>query len=179
MVAWGCRSESGPFGLESVWKSLELAWDYSLDQLRGQPQGSYSDPWNDCGPASLAAVRAWRDGIHIEPDQIRDDIYGDGYRGYTYTEDLAAYARTAWGYQATDRTETGDRIKQIVMDTLRAGKNIITLTKEPEGYYHFTPVTGFNEDVVIRHNVLGGRREVLSWYEFLQRFAGWIILLSN
>lgn len=158
---------------------MELAWNYNLDQLRGQPQGSDSDPWNDCGPMSLAATRLWRDGIHIEPDQIRDDIYGDGYRGYTYTNDLAAYARNAWGYDASDSHHTTQDIKSFIMETLRAGKNIITLTKEPAGYYHFTPITGFSEDVVIRHNPLGGKRETLSWFEFLNRFAGWVITLSN
>ena len=45
-------------------------------------------------------------------------------------------------------------------------------TFEPEGYYHYAPVIGFDAETVTRHNPLGGTRETLSWRDWLYRYVG-------
>lgn len=155
-------------------------WPYDLNQLAGQAgpgdgDGRPDDVWNDCGPTSVAAVLGWAFGQAVEPDAIRDALYGDGRKGYTYMADLYRYLGGV-GLRATLVTETSGA-DQWVQSAIRAGGPVLALTKEPAGYNHICPYTGFDEVSVVRHQVLGGGREVLTWPDFLGRFAGWLIVV--
>lgn len=111
------------------------------------------------------------------PDQIRDTMYYDGYRGYTTTNRLRDFARDVWGWWAGDAEMSASEARALIEGRAVRDAFIITLTREPAGYYHFTPVTGYDAETIVRHNVLGGYREALTWAEWSRRFAGWVLML--
>jgi hypothetical protein len=117
--------------------------------------------------------------VTLEPDALRDAIYGDGYRGYTYLNDLAGYVRGVWGWGAeVMRIDDVAEVQALLLETLRRQGFTIVRTREPLGFYHFTVITGGTEGEVIRHNPLGGQREALTWREFASLYAGWLLVLT-
>ena len=167
-----------PFRVAPSGPLEDTAFPYHINQLEGAQSGQYSDPWNDCGPAALVACRYRLTGELWMPDQIRDWMYYDGYKGYTTTNRLCDFARDVWGWWAGDAEMSASEARALIENRVVKDAFIIILTREPAGYFHFTPVTGWDEDEgIVRHNVLGGRRETLTWDEFYRRFAGWVITL--
>lgn len=176
-------SESGlpPFivDAESDEHYEDSAWPYFINQLTGQQVGNFSDPWNDCGPACLAACYKRTTGQLIAPDAIRDTMYWDGYRGYTTTNKLSNYVKEQWEWYSEQGQYTDEDALHIIRTLLIRGFFVITLTLEPAGYYHFTCITGYGPDHIVRHNPLGGFREVLTIEQFTDRFAGWLLILDD
>lgn len=110
------------------------------------------------------------------PDQIRDAIYWDGYKGYTTTDRLTKFVRETWDWQAEELQQSAWQAEQTIRSELVKGNYVVTRSYEPEGYYHFTPATGYGTQYIVRHNVLGGKREVLSLAAFYARYAGWTMI---
>jgi hypothetical protein len=156
---------------------VELAgWPYWVNQLTGESaDGGPVDRFNDCGPASVRAVGLWLGKPDIYADDIRDRIKGDGVTGYTYAGELAWFMREIWGLDININSSAGPSDLRTVLASYRA---VIALTQEPQGYNHWTPVTGYDAVNVYRHQVMGGGRETLTWAEWTRRFLGWLIVVT-
>jgi hypothetical protein len=150
-----------------------LGWPL-VNQLAGGPgpndaDGVAENRWNDCLPASLAASLAWFGLGDFEPDALKDAVYGDGYKGYTSAAKFVALMASL-GLRLT--VQVTDDPRPVVEAALRGGKAVIARSYEPEGFYHYAPVIGFDGETVTRHNPLGGLRETLSWRDWLYRYVG-------
>lgn len=149
-----------------------------VDQLTGgagpsDADGVAENRWNDCLPASIAAVLQYLRGVAVTPDHIKDWAYGDGFIGYTEPTRVAPFL-SLWGIgYEVQRT---DEPRPLVEAALRRGWPVLARSFEPEGFYHYTPVIGYDAASVTRHNPLGGRREELSWLDWLHRYAGWLVI---
>lgn len=176
MVARFRRRALLPFNVNA--NQVEYAdWPYWVDQLTGEQIGNDADHWNDCGPACLVATRLWRTGEIWVPDQIRDTMYWDGYRGYTTTTKLVEFVKSVWQWPASETTYTFTELRSHVATWLYEKVCVIILTKEPAGYNHFTVITGMTDTGIVRYNSLGGKREELSWDELRQRFINWAVVM--
>ena len=156
-------------------------WPYSLNQLRGGPgpndaDGRADDPYNDCLPTSIAAVIEYLRGVSVPPDAIRDWAYGDGTKGYTEPGPVMPYlALYGIGYE---HHITGLPLP-VIEEAASRGWPLLAWTHEPAGYYHWTPVTGYGEGQIIRHQVYGGYREALAETDWLARYQGWLIVIRE
>lgn len=109
-------------------------------------------------------------------DTLKDAVYGEQHTGYTDPADYVPLL-AGLGMEATPiRT---DDPRPIVEAALRRGAAVAARSFEPEGYYHYAPVVGFDAETVARHNPLGGRRETLSWNDWLHRYAGWLVVAES
>lgn len=179
LLSRGDGNRGRPFRVTRV---VELpAWPYTLSQLAGGPgpddaDGRADDPYNDCLPAAVAAVLRWLRGIVVQPDAVRDWAYGDGTRGYTEPGPILPYlAQYGIGYAVT----TTQTPLAAVKDALDKGRPVLARTREPAGYYHWTPLTGYGAGQVIRHQVYGGYRETLDESDWLARYAGWLVVIGE
>ena len=177
-VAGGGQRRRRPFRLSAPDHAELAPWPYDISQLTDgtDEPGEPSDPANDCGPASIAACLQYLTGRRPHADDIRDAIYGQGYRGYTYAVDLADYVTHMWGLAAEARQDAHPAL--TIRAALAHGWPVVALTQEP-GYTHFCPITAFDRDGVTRHQVLGGWRERLTWEAFEARYLGWLIVVTS
>jgi hypothetical protein len=170
-------------------------WPYHLNQLAGQAgpgdsDGRPDDAWNFCGQTSLAAVCQWALNWSLQPDAISDLIYGDGHTGYSFMSDLAGFL-TTHARIANELSSNVTNPEPIIRQALDRGWPVIVLTREPAGYNpivkytqqqpfnHICPCTGYTDTHVIRHQVLGGYQEQLTWAEFRKRSLGWVLVVKT
>lgn len=132
--------------------------------------------WNDCLPTSLAAALEWFGLGRYAPDALKDAVYGDVYKGYTtVTRFIPLLADLGVRLRSTSPEDA----REAVQDALRQGRAVVALSYEPEGFYHYCPVIGLDAETVTRHNPLGGKRETLSWRDWLYRYAGELGILEK
>lgn len=167
-------------GWEASW------WEYDTNQLSGEtndPDGRADDPYNDCGPGVLAGYRRTRTRLEgqvdmVAPDTIRDYMYGEGSKGYTYAVDLANAARGMWGYTGYNQYLNYEQTLVLLQTIVPAGGLVMVLSQEPAGYFHWTAWTGwFDDGRIIRHNPYGGYREILSEADARNRFRNSVVVV--
>lgn len=125
---------------------------------------------------ALAAALLWLGLGRVTADELKDAVYGEGHTGYTDPADYVPLLAEL-GMKATPiRT---DDPRPIVEDALRRGVAVAARSFEPEGYYHYCPMVGFDDATVTRHNPLGGRRETMSWRDWLHRYAGALVVMER
>lgn len=152
-----------------------------LDQLTSgagpsDPDGIDENRWNNCVGTALAAALQWYGLGHFRADELKDAVYGEGHTGYTDPIDYVSLL-AGLGLRATPiRT---DDPRTVVEDALRRGVAVAARSFEPEGYFHYCPVIALDDKSVTRHNPLGGRRETLSWDDWLHRYAGWLVTMEK
>lgn len=154
-----------------------------VDQLAGavgpgDADGVAENRWDDCLPASIAAVVEYLRGVVVAPDHIKDWAYGDGFVGYTEPSRVAPFL-SLWGIGYEVRRADAEDAKEATKAALRQGWPVVARSFEPEGFYHYCPVVGYEDETVTRHNPLGGRRETLSWRDWLHRYAGWLVIVRE
>jgi len=137
------------------------------------PDGIDENRWNNCVATTLAATLAWYGLGHYQPDDLKDAVYGEQWTGYT---DPAEYIFLLADLGLASTVIRTDDPRPIVEDALRRGVAVAARSFEPEGFFHYCPVIGFDDTSVTRHNPLGGRRETLSWADWLHRYAGYVVV---
>ena len=155
-------------------------WPVGLNQ--NDPRGRIpNDAVNDCLPTCLSAVDAWLRGWTaaqaVAPDAIRDWGYGDGHSGYTKPSVLVPWL---WQRGITAKTleEYPVRNARLTVEAyLQQGKPVLGYTWEGR-YYHWTPLIGFDPDTVTRHQTIGGYAETLTWETWLDRYAGYLVVVE-
>lgn len=153
-------------------------WPVEINQLDHRGRWP-NDAWNDCLPASLSAVDAYLHGETAEeafpPDYIRDWGYGDGYRGYTEPGRLLGWLHSR-GVPAHVANPDDGEVRLVIEAAIQQGQPILVRTWETT-YYHWTPVIGFDQATVTRHQVLGGGVETLDWQAYLDRYAHYVVVV--
>lgn len=157
-----------------------VGWPVGIDQ--NDARGRFpNDSANDCLPACLSAVdaylRGWSAKQAVAPDVIRDWGYGDGHRGYTKPGVLVPWLWSR-GIPARTLEEWPVRDARLTVESaLQAGHPVLGLTWEGR-YYHWTPLIGFDQETVTRHQTIGGYAETLTWETWLDRYAGYLVVVD-
>lgn len=107
---------------------------------------------------------------------MKDATYGDGFTGYTEPGRFVALL-SALGVTGTV-IHIDDPLPAIRY-ALTVQQPVLARTFEPEGYYHWTPVIGLDADKITRHQVLGGGEETVGLRTWLNRYAGYLFVLSE
>lgn len=158
--------------------SLDEAWPYRYNQLAGDTHNTAQGRFNDCLPTSCCAVIDYLTGDAPFPDDIRDWCYGASYAGYTFPADMAQYLSVMWGIPS--EVVAIDAPQDVISEALGKGWPVLARTWEAAGgYFHWTPLTLFTASQVVRHQVLGGFREVLDRAEWLRRYAGYLLVVKQ
>lgn len=151
-----------------------------LDQLAGgagpnDPDGIDENRWNNCVGTTLAAALQWYGLGTLTADELKDAVYGEGHTGYT---DPGDYVSLLAGLGMRTTVIRTDDPRPIVEDALRRGTAAAARSFEPEGFFHYCPVIALDDETVTRHNPLGGKRETLSWRDWLHRYAGYVVVMD-
>lgn len=155
-------------------------WPVGINQ--NDARGRFpNDSKNDCLPASLSAVdayvRGWTAAQAVAPDAIRDWGYGDGHSGYTEPGVLVPWL---WqrGIPARVRSDVPVRDARLAVEAaIQQGQPVLARTWEGT-YYHWTPLIGFDQATVTRHQTIGGQAETLTWDTWLDRYAGFLVVVE-
>ena len=67
-------------------------------------------------------------------------------------------------------------VRLMVEAAIQQGQPVLARTWEGT-YYHWTPLIAFDQNGVTRHQVLGGGVETLTWDDWLDRYAGWLVVV--
>jgi hypothetical protein len=146
--------------------------------LSGETHNTAQGKWNDCLPTSTVAVLKYLTGNRPYPDDFRDWAYGTEYSGYTFPIDAARWLEQMWNIPS--EVVAIDAPQDVVSTALNKGWPVLTRTWERSGnYFHWCPMTIFGEAQIVRHNPLGGFREVLSRQDWLGRYAGYLLVVQQ
>lgn len=155
-------------------------WPVGINQ--NDSRGRFpNDSKNDCLPACLSAVdaylRGWTAGQAVAPDAIRDWGYGDGHTGYTTPGVLVPWL---WqrGIPAQTLADFPVREARLTVEAaVQQGRPVLALTWEG-AYYHWTPLIGFDQGTITRHQTIGGYAETLTWDRWLDLYAGYLVVVG-
>lgn len=126
---------------------------------------------------SVAACLEYLFGRHPEPDDIRDWCYGENWKGYTFPGDMARYLWWVAGVDA--EVVVIDAPQDIIANALAQGRPVLARTWEEGRYFHWTPLTAIDSAWITRHQVLGGYLEKVGRSEWLRRYAGWLLIVTQ
>lgn len=132
-----------------VWNQLN---DWTVD-----PDGTDENKYDNCGPECVAMCLKYITGVELSADFLKDRVYGQGYKGYTFVRDWIKFLVDQC--EITTVQLTAEHKQNDFIEYLSLGFPLIILRyfdlKKPESG-HFIVAFGYDKQGFTYVDPLGG-----------------------